>query len=151
MRKLFLTILTGLVFLCLQPVKASSHCEIPCGIYDDEARINMINEHIATIEKSMKQINELEKEKHHNSNQLTRWIMNKEYHADQLQKIVTQYFMTQRIKQGEKNYEKKLGLLHQMLVYTMKCKQTIDLNHVKKLRILIKQFNALYFERSNDK
>ncbi|MDY6953871.1 MAG: superoxide dismutase [Ni], partial [Thermodesulfobacteriota bacterium] len=35
---------------------ASAHCEIPCGIYDDQMRIDMIAEHITTIEKSMKQI-----------------------------------------------------------------------------------------------
>lgn len=31
---------------------ASAHCEIPCGIYDDQMRVNMIGEHITTIEKS---------------------------------------------------------------------------------------------------
>jgi nickel superoxide dismutase len=31
-------------------------CEIPCGIYDDEMRINMIAEHITTIEKSVKKL-----------------------------------------------------------------------------------------------
>jgi len=62
MRKLFLTILVSLFSFCFFTVKASAHCEIPCGIYDDEMRINMINEHIATIEKSMNQIMKIEKE-----------------------------------------------------------------------------------------
>ena len=39
---------------------AASHCEIPCGIYDDAMRIDMIREHISTIEKSMTQITELQ-------------------------------------------------------------------------------------------
>ena len=36
-----------------------SHCEIPCGIYDDAMRIRMMAEDIATIEKSMREIHEL--------------------------------------------------------------------------------------------
>ncbi len=36
-----------------------SHCQVPCGIYDDEARFGAIREHVATIEKSMNSINEL--------------------------------------------------------------------------------------------
>ena len=38
---------------------AFAHCEIPCGIYDDEMRIKMLAEHVTTIEKSMAQIQEL--------------------------------------------------------------------------------------------
>jgi nickel superoxide dismutase len=110
-------------------------------------RIKIINEHIVTVEKSMKQIIELEKEKHHNSNQLVRWIMNKERHADEIQEIVSQYFMTQRIKLDMENYEKQLGLLHQMLIYSMKCKQTTDLNNVNKLKRIIDDFEALYFKK----
>jgi nickel superoxide dismutase len=143
-KKLFQFVL-GIASLFLYVNNAAAHCEIPCGIYDDEMRINMVLEHIATIEKSMNQIMDIEKEEHHNSNQLVRWVMNKERHADELQEIVTQYFMTQRIKLDAKDYDKKLGVLHQMLIYSMKCKQTTDLINVTKLRRLVKEFQALYF------
>jgi nickel superoxide dismutase len=123
---------------------AAAHCEIPCGIYDDKMRINAIAEHIATIEKAMKQIVKLEGSKPLNQNQLTRWIMNKEDHANELQGIVTQYFMTQRIKVGTENYMKKLTLLHKMLISAMKCKQTTDLSHVSTLRTLLREFSDLY-------
>ncbi|MGB6012147.1 MAG: superoxide dismutase [Ni] [Desulfobacterales bacterium] len=146
MKKMFLLILVGFSFLCLFTVKASAHCEIPCGIYNDEMRINMINEHITTIEKSMNQIMQLEKKEHHNPNQLLRWIMNKEEHANEIQHIVSQYFMTQRIKLDTKNYETKIGLLHQILIYSMKCKQTTDVTNVNKLKDIVKDFQALYFK-----
>jgi nickel superoxide dismutase len=106
----------------------------------------MIDEHIVTIEKSMNKILKLGKKGQRNSNQLVRWIMNKERHADEIQDIVTQYFMTQRIKTGRNNYTKTLGLLHQMLVYSMKCKQTTDLAHIKNLKQLVKDFEGLYFK-----
>lgn len=131
-----MVVLTGTVF---------AHCEIPCGIYDDQARINMVLEHITTIEKSMKQIKSLEKKKSPNFNQLVRWIMNKEHHATEIQTIVSQYFLTQRIKPDAKEYHQKLSLLQQMLVYSMKCKQTTDLQNAAKLRDLLKQFHQLYF------
>lgn len=125
--------------------QVAAHCEVPCGIYDDEMRAQMIAEHIMTIEKAMKQIKQLEGEKSKNYNQLTRWVMNKEHHANELQHIVTQYFMTQRIKIDAKKYSDKVTLLHKMLVYAMKCKQTTDLAHIETLRSLLKTFEDIYF------
>jgi len=141
--------LWGLLLVILPATMASSHCEIPCGIYDDRMRIQMIDEHIATIEKSMKQILKLQEEKPIDYNQLVRWIVNKENHANQLQEIVSQYFMTQRIKTDAKHYEKKVAVLHQLLVTAMKCKQTTDLSNTQKMRELLKQFKELYFEHKH--
>ncbi len=136
----------ALVFAASQ---AAAHCEIPCGIYDDEMRIRMIGEHITTIEKSMNEIKKLGKETPKNYNQLIRWVVNKEEHADELQEIVTQYFMTQRIKTDAEEYTRKIELLHKMLVQAMKCKQTIDLDHVETLRKLLKEFQDLYLGHSH--
>jgi nickel superoxide dismutase len=126
---------------------AAAHCEIPCGIYDDQMRAHMIAEHITTIEKSMKQITELQGQNSINYNQLVRWINNKEHHANEIQEIVTQYFMTQRIKPDAKEYSEKLTLLHKMLIHAMKCKQTTDLSHVNTLKSLLKEFSDLYFAK----
>ena len=124
---------------------AGAHCEIPCGIYDDELRIKLIGEHIDTIEKSIKQVLSLEKQSPVNYNQLVRWINNKEAHASEIQHIVSQYFMTQRIKVDAKAYARKISLLHQMLVQAMRCKQTTDLENVAMLRSLLNDFSSLYF------
>ena len=124
---------------------AAAHCELPCGIYNDQMRIEMIDEDITTIEKAMKEITELGSQKEINYNQLVRWINNKENHADKIQEVVYQYFMTQRIKPDTDKYEEKLVLLHKMLVAAMKCKQTTDLSHVETLRSLLKSFETLYF------
>ena len=133
-----------------------SHCQIPCGIYDDPARFDMVSEHITTIEKSMKLLTELNKQDKPNMNQMVRWIQNKEEHADQLSYIVTYYFMVQRIKPVEKaeneayqKYIKKLTLLHEMLVYSMKAKQTTDLSNTEKLKSLLDAFKDVYFDKSS--
>ena len=87
------------------PVLVEAHCQIPCGIYDDELRVQLIEEHIGTVEKSMQQIIALGKEQPVNMNQLVRWIDNKEQHAQEIQDIVTAYFMAQRVKPKAENTE----------------------------------------------
>lgn len=131
---------------------AGAHCQIPCGIYDDELRVQLMEEHVTTIEKSMRQITELTAAETHNPNQLVRWVVNKEQHAQELQDLVTAYFMAQRIKppaamEGEAwtEYVTQLSLLHRIQVEAMKAKQTTDLAHVEALRGLIAKFRTAYF------
>lgn len=119
--------------LILPFTKAYSHCEVPCGIYEDEMRVEMIREHITTIQKAMKEIEALSEKKDALSmNQMVRWINTKEDHANQIQHIITQYFMTQRVQLDVDNpetMEKNIELLrnlHKMLVYSMKMKQSLD-------------------------
>ncbi len=134
---------------------AYSHCQIPCGIYNDPARFDLIAENITTIEKSMNQIIELSKNDKPDMNQIVRWVQNKENHADDTSHIITYYFMAQRLKPADKadtnaynNYLKKLTLLHKMLVSSMKAKQTTDLSHVKELRALLAEFKDVYLGKS---
>ena len=144
MRSLFATLLLISVFaLAASPVWA--HCEIPCGIYDDRTRFQLIAEHTGTVEKSMQQIIELQKGDPLNYNQLVRWVNNKDNHADEIQEIVSQYFMTQRIKPDSDQYARKISVLHQMLIAAMKCKQTTDLQQTAALSRLLKAFETLYF------
>ena len=150
MKTILFLLLINIVSLGLLHPKAFAHCEIPCGIYNDEMRISLIREHIETIEKSMKMIQELTKEGEKNYNQLVRWVSNKESHATQIQHIVSQYFMTQRIKPDQAKYTEKLTLLHQMLLAAMKCKQTTEVSHVNDLRTLLKKFEILYFGHSTN-
>ena len=146
---LIVSVLVSILFVA----KAYSHCQLPCGIYDDHMRIHMMEENVTTIDLSINKIKELEKVKNPNHNQLVRWVMNKEKHADKLSKIATQYFMSQRLKpvEDEKseafmNYIKQLTLLHQITVYSMKAKQTLDVSHVETLRTLISDFEKLYLK-----
>lgn len=147
MKKLYLQMLScAVLLLFFAASSAYAHCEIPCGIYDDAMRLNMISEHVKTIEKSMTQIMELQKVKKTNYNQLVRWINNKEHHANEIQHIVSQYFLTQRIKFDDKEYVKKVSLLQKILVYAMKCKQTVDLDNLKKLREVCREFEDFYLK-----
>ena len=147
-----ISILTVLALATAVAGPAYTHCQIPCGIYDDELRVKLLEEHITTIEKSMKLIRELSEDPGKNANQLVRWVMNKEDHASEFREIVTEYFMTQRLKpvegddaEAKEAYVKQLTLLHEMLVYSMKAKQTTDQENVDKLRKLVAEFREVYF------
>lgn len=133
-----------LSFLLLQNI-AFAHCQIPCGIYDDKLRILMINEDLETIKKSIQQIKELSKKSLLDQNQINRWIITKEQHAQNIQKVISEYFLTQRIKPNSKNYEKKITLLHKLLIAAMKCKQSIKDENILTCKLLIESFNKLYF------
>ena len=139
------------LFISLTASNAFAHCQVPCGIYDDGARFALLEEHVTTIEKAMKQIEELSAAKSPNYNQIVRWVRNKEHHADELSEIVTYYFMAQRLKPVEKKsgaahskYLGELTSLHEMVVTSMKAKQTTDLANVDRLRALIEQFRVSY-------
>ncbi len=135
-----------------------SHCEIPCGVYDDEMRFTMIEEHITTIEKAMKEIANLSGQQPPNFNQIVRWVTNKEKHAEDIQHIISQYFLTQRVKLVEKEDDKAnkirtehLLLCHEILVHAMKTKQTTDLSNVEKLKTAVKAFKNSYFKAKAEK
>ena len=142
-------VLTGLLFtVVLLPNLAAAHCEVPCGIYGDAMRIEILREHVTTMEKAMGQIVALSVEGETNYNQIVRWVVNKVEHAEEFQHIVAQYFLHQRIKpsgSGDAAYVKKLTLLHEMLVSAMKSKQTVDTTHTTKLFELIDEFAEAYF------
>ncbi|MBU0984664.1 MAG: superoxide dismutase, Ni [candidate division Zixibacteria bacterium] len=150
-RSLLLGALMVLVLMMASGPQLKAHCQIPCGIYDDELRLNLMAEHITTIEKSINQINELSAAGDKNYNQLVRWVMNKEDHANEFMDIVTQYFLSQRIKpavpsdgKAYEEYVLKTTLLQKMMVSAMKCKQTADLANTAKLAELLKEFRAAY-------
>ena len=148
--KLKQILFVALFTILLLPKVSVSHCEIPCGIYDDELRFSLLAEDITTIEKSMNSITELSSAGDKNYNQIVRWVTNKEEHATKFMDIVTQYFMTQRVAvvapgaDGYDTYVKKVTLLHSMLRSAMKCKQTTDLENTKALSNSLTEFKELY-------
>jgi len=133
--------------LAVVPAPVEAHCQIPCGIYGDEMRFQMLEEHITTIEKSMKLIGELSADPGKNSNQLVRWVMNKENHADEMASIVTKYFLQQRLKLDDAQWAAKVKPCHEILFYSMKSKQTTDQANVAKLRAAVESLKKVYFTK----
>jgi nickel superoxide dismutase len=116
----------------------------------------MIEEHTLTILKSMNYI-EANQNDLKNQNQVTRWIINKEEHAQEIQKIVSEYFLTQRIKlkdDSKKNkdiYHAQLEVLHNIMLDAMRCKQTTDTKNTTSLLENLNKFVNLYFDEHGKK
>ena len=110
-----------------------AHCQVPCGIYDDAARIAQLREDSTTIAKAIDNIRKMAGA--HNAtavNQAVRWIAAKEDHASNIIKVVSEYFLTQKVKPvatGKDGHEKYLEALadhHAVMVAAMKTKQAAD-------------------------
>lgn len=148
------TISLALAAVCMCSSDLYAHCEVPCGIYGDDARFSAISEDVQTIEKAMGMIADLAgKNGAQSANQLARWVVTKEEHANKIQHVVTQYFMTQRLKAPAGDdavafatYTNKLVLLHKMLRTAMLCKQSVDTTHPQALHDLLHEFKAAYYE-----
>ena len=157
---MFPTSLVSIVFLTIgfvsSPIDPPVHCQVPCGIYGDMMRIDMLLEDAATIEKGMAQIATLSAEANPNFNQVVRWTMTKDAHAQNIQSMVSSYWLAQRIKApaigdsaARSTYLGRLELLHGITVAAMKCKQTTDAKHVANLRTLAKKFQSVYFSKKD--
>ena len=120
-------------------------------------RVDMHMEDAATIVKAMGQIGQLTQgHDHGNMNQIVRWTVTKEEHAQAIQDRVASYWLAQRIKAptddseaAQAKYHEQLALMHAMTVAAMKCKQTTDATHVQRLRELMIEFSGTYFSEED--
>ena len=123
----------------------SAHCQVPCGVYGDTARFTQMLEDQTTIAKAIAQINDLAgKNDGKSANQLARWVSTKEDHANKIQEIIAEYFLTQRIKSSSNKYEALLKGAHTVMVAAMKCKQGVDAKSADHLRAAIEGFQMIY-------
>jgi nickel superoxide dismutase len=77
-------------------------------------------------------------------NQVTRWVTTKEDHATNIQNIVAQYFLSQRIKPENKDYTGQLATAHRVIVGAMKCKQDADPATAEALKAAILDLYRAY-------
>lgn len=124
---------------------ASAHCQVPCGIYGDQARFDAMVEDTNTIVKAITKIGELAGTHDANGhNQLARWVSTKESHASNIQKVIADYFMAQRIKASDPEYGPKLMASHAVMVAAMKAKQAADPATADALKTAILAFYKAY-------
>lgn len=136
--------------LLLVPALASAHCQIPCGIYDDHARVGSMLEDVATVRKSVKLINELaDKADVQSKQQFVRWVNNKEEHAQKIIRTICDYFLTQRVKANMPDYSERLQKHHAVIVNAMKAKQNADMETVDVLEKSVQELLAYYPEHQH--
>ena len=122
-----------------------AHCQIPCGIYDDYARVQSMLEDADTGIKSADSIADLSgKSEAQSINQAARWIMNKEEHAQNIISTISNYFMTQRIKPSQEDYTERLTKHHAVIIAAMKAKQNADVAHAEVLKKSVEALSPYY-------
>ena len=136
----------------------SAHCQVPCGIFDDSARVSKLLEDAVTISKAQTQVTALAAKGNMDAqgmNQATRWINTKEQHADIVITTVAEYFLTQRVKdvepgaEGYDDYLAKLARHHLVLRKAMATKQSADPATAANLKAAIQNFAKDYDSHSN--
>lgn len=126
-KAIFTSALTITGAMLVAPQMLQAHCQVPCGIYDDSARVTAMLEDATTVAKSVKLINELAgKTDAQSQNQMARWVMTKEAHAQNIISTISDYFLTQRVKTKQKDYAERLAKHHAVIVASMKAKQNAD-------------------------
>lgn len=138
-------------FVIVSSRQVDAHCQVPCGIYDDHARIHGMLEDVTTITKAITQIEELSKKMNAlNLNQATRWIATKEEHASRIITTVAEYFLTQKVKDvapGTPDYQDYLNRLashHRVMRAAMKTKQTVSPEAANALKAAVEELGKLY-------
>ena len=143
--KLLLSILVLSVMSIVFSQQLHAHCQIPCGIYDDHARVQSMLEDAATVEKATRLISDLSgKLDPQSQNQLVRWIMNKEKHAQNIISTICDYFLTQRVKPDHKDYTEWLKRHHAVIIAAMKAKQNSDIKYAIDLKESIEVLYSYY-------
>jgi nickel superoxide dismutase len=127
------------------------HCQVPCGIYGDQMRFEGMLEDTKTVAKAIAQINEFANELNGGAaptakglNQFSRWVSNKESHAQNIQDVMAEYFFAQRIKADHKDYTAQLATAHKVIVCAMKCKQDAAPATAENLKAAILDFYRAY-------
>lgn len=116
------------------PRVAMTHCQVPCGIYDDNARVVAMQEDVATIKKAVTLLAELAgKGDVQSKQQFVRWVNTKEAHAQKIISTIGDYFLTQRVKAKQDDYVQRLKDHHAVIVGAMKAKQNASMESAEAL------------------
>ena len=137
---------TFCLFVSLATI-AAAHCQVPCGIYGDQRRFELMLEDEHTCSKAQIELTKIAESGEYspqNIQQLVRWTTNKEDHAQRIQQTMLDYFLAQRIKSDSPRYADQLETAHGVIVAAMKAKQSADPATSKKLEDAIFAFYKAY-------
>lgn len=132
-----------LLFLLIAPFTLAAHCQMPCGIYDDQMVYDKITEYYLTMFKAVKTLEHNELKNVDDYNKLVRWIALKDKMSDQTAELLTTYFLQQKLKPIKENRDLVLSI-HKLLFLTVAIKQNVDLGIVKEFGEEWDHFKSLF-------
>ena len=138
-------LVAGALLAGLASRPASAHCPIPCGIYDDIARVDSMLEDVQTIRKAVVMITRLSGATDAQAqNQLVRWVMKKERRAQNIIDSISNYFLTQRVRASQEDYGERLQRHHAVIVAAMRAKETAEWSVVDELEAALLALSPYY-------
>lgn len=142
----FLNILLGSATFaaCFFQGQLSAHCQMPCGIYHDDIVYDLIDQYVETMYKGISVLNNSKFSNPSERNAFVRWVMEKDKASDQAAKLISEYFLQQKIKPGESDTTKRLISAHKLLFMLVTIKQNADLDFVKTFTTEWDQFKLMF-------
>jgi len=127
------------------------HCQVPCGIFDDDVPVNSVKKDATPVHKAMVQINELSTAGTALAlNQATRWVVTKEDAAKNIISTVSEYMLCQRVKkelfEKDEEYLQALAAHHACLTAAVKTKQVVDATACDALDHAIADLAPMYIK-----
>lgn len=133
----------SLSFAPLASPRLEAHCQMPCGIYDDNLVFGEMRQCLATMAKAVTEISSHDMNSPSSINQTIRWVGKKDWHSDRFSEDVAEYFLKQRIALDADNLDAKLKSAHILLVLAMHAKQTVDAKLIEELKQEFEHFYAM--------
>ena len=120
------------ILLALTPLTSSlsAHCQMPCGIYNDQMVYDEVNQFYLTVFKAVKALENNKFQTDEDRNQYVRWVMTKERLCNEIATLLTTYFFQQKIMPIDDNRD-MVNSLHQLLFQLVAIKQNVDIKIVK--------------------
>lgn len=121
------------IFL-MRTFSLDAHCQMPCGIYHDDMIYDQIDQYVETMFKAIHELEENKFATPSERSQFVRWVMVKEKESDETARLLTTYFLQQKVKPDEPETAKRLAIIQKLLFLTVQIKQHIDIRCVKNFQ-----------------
>jgi nickel superoxide dismutase len=121
-----------------------AHCQMPCGIYHDDMVFDLIDQYVETMIKAVSMLNQSKFETVREKNEFVRWVLEKDKESDDAAKLITTFFMQQKIKPGEADTAKRLESAHKLLCLLVSIKQNADLKIVESFGDEWEKFKLMF-------
>jgi len=121
----------------------SAHCQMPCGIYNDQMMYDQVNQFYLTAFKAVKALEHNEFTTDEDKNQFVRWVMTKERLCNETAMLLTTYFFQQKIMPIDDNID-LVKSLHKLLFQLVAIKQNVDIKLVKEFGKEWENFKQLF-------
>lgn len=122
--------LSGLLAVNFYFGGVEAHCQMPCGIYNDQMVYDKIDEYFMTMVKAVSALKDNKFENLHDRNQFVRWITEKDAQSDEVANVITTYFLQQKIRPGDEDNFDLVKSAHKLLFLLVAIKQNVDLKIV---------------------